>query len=380
MSGAPKFGRRENHHQTTGTRLAWVQRPVANVRHDLLSFYIFITQMMLLKMPLLNLTNVGLTNESYSEQQESVIRQALKIAGGLQPNAEITEKIARYKRALAPHRKLPEDVLRHIFTLLCEDDPNIYPNTPALVLSYVCSAWRFIVLQMPHLWISVKVIMKTDFRQSYLISVKNDHKIRLAKMWLSRGGSLPRLLVLRSNPSRIHDPIKQLILPYPYRVLELSLYWMDLQWAWDIQPEYMVPLEILKIDCDSSGFQRFPEYTLPFQAQMPNLTHLSLDRCIRLDFQTLGTNIPWHQLISLRLDYPIPFMTCLNVILRQGLTLTSCYLRPDADPDSTINPDPEPLVLPRILTIELRCYGLLLAQSFDRWVETPNSLHRLIIS
>ncbi|KAF8337149.1 hypothetical protein F5887DRAFT_985466 [Amanita rubescens] len=329
-------------------------------------------------MPLLNLTNVGLTNEAYSTQQESIIRQALKVAEGLQPNAEIMEKIARYKRALAPHKKLPEDVLRHIFTLLCEDDPIIYPNPPAVALSYVCSAWRCIVLQMPHLWISVQVIMEKVLRwQSSIVNSKNNHKIRLAKMWLSRGGSLPRLLVVRSTSSRIYEPIKQLILPHPYRRLELSLYWMDLRCVWDIQPEYMMPLEILKIDC-YFYLHPSPEFTLPLQAKMPNLTHLSLDRYIRLDFQTLGTNIPWHQLISLRLDSPIPFMTCLNVILRQGLTLTSCYLHPDANPDSTINPDLEPLVLPRILTIELCCYSFLLARAFDRWVETPNSVHRVI--
>ncbi len=80
-----------------------------------------------------------------------------------------------------------------------------------------------------------------------------------------------------------------------------------------------------------------------------------------------------HTLASANLSQD--WLACLNVILRQGLTLASCYLRPDADP---IDPNAKPFVLPGIITIELRCRGFLNARIFDRCVKTPNSLRRVI--
>ena len=59
----------------------------------------------------------------------------------------LRDDASRYRIALAPHKKLPEDVLRYIFTLSCTNAPDT-PDT-ALALSQVCSEWRHIALDMP---------------------------------------------------------------------------------------------------------------------------------------------------------------------------------------------------------------------------------------
>ena len=75
----------------------------------------------------LNLSKVGLSNSSYSAAEEALIQQVLiaterpciiakqaRIAAE-EKLAELIEQVARYKIALAPHKRLPEDVLREIF-------------------------------------------------------------------------------------------------------------------------------------------------------------------------------------------------------------------------------------------------------------------------
>lgn len=61
--------------------------------------------------------------------------------------AQLDEQIVRFRIAVAPHKKLPEDVLRYIFALSCADESNA-----ALVLSQVCSTWRRLVLDIPLLF------------------------------------------------------------------------------------------------------------------------------------------------------------------------------------------------------------------------------------
>ena len=61
--------------------------------------------------------------------------------------AQLDEQIVRFRIAVAPHKKLPEDVLRYIFTLSCADEPKA-----SLVLSQVCSAWRRLASDIPLLF------------------------------------------------------------------------------------------------------------------------------------------------------------------------------------------------------------------------------------
>jgi len=327
----------------------------------------------------LDLSKVGLTNELYSTEQEGLIRRAL-IAAEQQPlNAELAEQITRYREALAPHKKLSEDVLRHIFTLACDDsdvavlDPATANTQAAVKLSYVCSAWRRLALEIPRLWVQIKLEMQHSRRAD--IIDKNDRKIQLAEIWLARGGCLPRALFISSSQDRNYDPMKQLIFPYPYRILFLWLCERDLESLRDIEPEHMVPLEYLTIRWKNRQHQ-LRQFSLPLPAKIPNLSHLFLDFCIKVNLEKLVTAVPWDQLVRLELAFPVPSMTCFNVILRQGMSLMQCILHPATDPLFVVDPNAEPLVLPRMIIMILHCTSTTDAQLFDHWVETPNARRR----
>ncbi|KAF8624013.1 hypothetical protein AX14_011840 [Amanita brunnescens Koide BX004] len=99
----------------------------------------------------LNLSKVGRSNGLHSAAEEAVIQQALIAAEQAritteQKLAELTDQVTRYKIALAPHKKLPEDVLREIFNLVCHDQilslEDEDENSDVIQLSHVCSAWH----------------------------------------------------------------------------------------------------------------------------------------------------------------------------------------------------------------------------------------------
>ncbi|KAF8337148.1 hypothetical protein F5887DRAFT_985464, partial [Amanita rubescens] len=326
----------------------------------------------------LDLTKVGLTNESYSTEQEALIRRALTAAEQQLLNAEmIAKQITRYRVALAPHKKLSEDVLRHIFTLVCSDDSDVAVLDPgtantwaAVKLSHVCSAWRRLALKMPHLWIQIKLEMQHSHRADIIND--NDRKIQLAEMWLARGGCLPRTLFFSDSHNRTCDPIEKLVFPYSYRILHLWLYNRDLESLRDIEPKHMVPLEYLTIRWTNRQHWHC-QFLLPLPAKMPNLSRLCLDSCIEVNLDKLVTGVPWHQLTRIELSFPVPSVTCFNVILRQAMSLKHCILYPAMDSRFVIDTNAEPIILPRMMIMILHCTSTTDAQLFDRWVETPNA-------
>lgn len=62
----------------------------------------------------------------------------------------LEDKIARARAYMSPIRRLPNELLRHIFIMNFDE----YPCC-AWILSSVCSQWRRLVLSMPRLWSKV---------------------------------------------------------------------------------------------------------------------------------------------------------------------------------------------------------------------------------
>ncbi|KAF9065227.1 hypothetical protein BDP27DRAFT_1366594 [Rhodocollybia butyracea] len=104
------------------------------------------------------------------------------------------ERLERYATQLwslnSPFRKVPDDILRHIFNnsgdsmngfqvvnLECRlpmDTSQALMSKPAMVISSVCSRWRRNVLSMPALWSRVSLYLRwilraTLFRVEYLV-------------------------------------------------------------------------------------------------------------------------------------------------------------------------------------------------------------------
>ncbi|KAF8634636.1 hypothetical protein AX17_004132 [Amanita inopinata Kibby_2008] len=101
--------------------------------------------------------------------------------------------IKHYKAALAPHKRLPTDVLRKIFTQYARVDRKtriheIKEGTPQLVLLHVCSSWRQVALSTGELWSNVFVRLDG--------SCSDPRTLDIAKIWLKRAGSFPVYLQL----------------------------------------------------------------------------------------------------------------------------------------------------------------------------------------
>ena len=62
----------------------------------------------------------------------------------------LEDKIARARAYMSPIRRLPNELLRHIFIMNFDE----YPCC-AWILSSVCSQWRRLALSMPRLWSKV---------------------------------------------------------------------------------------------------------------------------------------------------------------------------------------------------------------------------------
>ena|SRR6266550_3455527 len=78
----------------------------------------------------IDLSSIGRTNKICSEKEETCIRNVLLVAesllqsgtvdGDLRQREEAVDLIGRCKIALAPHKRLPPDVLRSIFRFFGE--------------------------------------------------------------------------------------------------------------------------------------------------------------------------------------------------------------------------------------------------------------------
>ncbi|KAF9266661.1 hypothetical protein L218DRAFT_857509, partial [Marasmius fiardii PR-910] len=70
--------------------------------------------------------------------------------------------ITRYRSLLSPIRRMPPEILTHIFSFCCETN-TIEPENPptAISLSKVCGRWRQLVLASPRLWSSLTLKLDT---------------------------------------------------------------------------------------------------------------------------------------------------------------------------------------------------------------------------
>ncbi|KIL66442.1 hypothetical protein M378DRAFT_103501, partial [Amanita muscaria Koide BX008] len=117
----------------------------------------------------LDFSIVGLRNQSYSEQELDIVRRLRQtcmeklqvLRDGirvLRCDAERLEiQIQRLDIALAPHNKLPFEILLRIFELCCDKPAQIPAQNGIYTISHVCSLWRQIALSTPGFWANVSI-------------------------------------------------------------------------------------------------------------------------------------------------------------------------------------------------------------------------------
>ncbi|PFH46621.1 hypothetical protein AMATHDRAFT_69473 [Amanita thiersii Skay4041] len=139
-------------------------------------------------------------------------------------------QLDRCKIALAPYKKLPVDVLQHIFTLCVMDSPYDgiieFPHPPyrqerptQVILSHVCAHWRRIVLATPSLWAKLRLsdFLHNDFGAGELTEIIS--RIRGTPMSLS----ISQRFQNRNDKitTFVDKVLKEMITPH--RIRELSL-------------------------------------------------------------------------------------------------------------------------------------------------------------
>ena len=134
--------------------------------------------------------------------------------------AQDLSRIEFYREALAPHRKLPNEVLGEIFvyaTRIVTLPPKEYWREAPWNISHVCAKWRNIALSTPALWDYISVVHdvpNTIYHGSNLSPVRNTlvHSGHSLIVFNIRVPS-PTFLGYRGGQYRA-DPISTVIIPH----------------------------------------------------------------------------------------------------------------------------------------------------------------------
>ncbi|KAF8630892.1 hypothetical protein AX17_005250 [Amanita inopinata Kibby_2008] len=332
----------------------------------------------------MQLTDVGRTNRVHSDEEIKAILQSISdtehvlrnLDGDiaeltrskhalLKERRKITGQLKRYQIALAPHRKLPEDVVRYIITI-CAQDPQVVTipfsrkdTPPQLVLSHVCSAWRYCALTTPLLWnnIEIKTVPLT-----FCV-------VRIAQEWLSRATNHPISLKFifhfcsTGSEALANSVIRDMILPHQFKKLDIRFYYSGFQQIDNLHKDPTFDLcrllyslsyaeEIRLNGHVTMGHDRTSSFPLVGDGKFPHLKLLELN--LGRWFSSYDFGIPWHQLLHLNMSIsPVSAAWCLS-ILRQCVSLDRCRLFVTTEDTPEFTPPTKVIVLPNLRKLGLR--------------------------
>ncbi|KAJ6453103.1 hypothetical protein C8R45DRAFT_635618 [Mycena sanguinolenta] len=97
---------------------------------------------------------------------------------------ELENKFRSLRIELAPHKKLPPELLAQIFFFCSPPTEVVLPPKsahPLLTLTRICRAWRELALRIPEFWASISVTFTEEHNDV-------EHLTELSAQWLSRAG------------------------------------------------------------------------------------------------------------------------------------------------------------------------------------------------
>ncbi|KAF8338623.1 hypothetical protein F5887DRAFT_505476 [Amanita rubescens] len=332
---------------------------------------------------IVDLSSIGRTNRIYSEEEEAYIRNIL--LASRQQKEELVDLIDRCEVALAPHKKLPPDVLRSIFHA-CNETRVEFPlsmldtDLRLFHITHVCSAWRQLALETPALWSDVGIhlsCMKRSWHHEVLSP---------ARQWFARAQDMSRSLFIDLTWLEVYDSphlrdaweqilefvalyrLRDLELRYPINHLTLKL--PDHAWP-SIERLHLTgnTLDTINIVNTKSPFSDF--------GSLPNLKHLTIRHASNL--HGLDNVVQCHQLRILDMRQwifkhsEISPSSCLNV-LRQCQLLEFCSLPLAKEPSfvSTVASRDEKIVLANMDYLRLKFFDGSAASAFLQPLVTPN--------
>lgn len=210
-------------------------------------------------------------------------------------------RLKRLRARLAPHRKLPPEIISQIFRWCQEDCVNsLRPDrirSPAWDLSGVCDSWRTIALTEPSLWNRIEVPEHYSSSPTMIGT--------LSAIFSKKGGKGAVTFFVSLGCDEDWMMTQRLLFEHPLRLRELHL---------DIRTFPVPPFDVfhmfnnlksLKIDLGLLG--NFLPTGIPF-------IDLSTARDLR-DFTIQGTSSDLHRIILPKMSVPWTQLTILSISL-----------------------------------------------------------------
>ncbi|PFH46871.1 hypothetical protein AMATHDRAFT_50728 [Amanita thiersii Skay4041] len=254
---------------------------------------------------------------------------------------ELHNRLNSCNLALAPHRKLPEDVIRHIFTFCVSEttDLSLLPGSQQLpdevILTHVCSSWRRIALSTPSLWSNI------------LVSISDEISLFMAKEWVHRAGQA--LITMNLNLEYIESTsyefvVRELMYDRRFNLLILALSSLQLSELHNklqnIKRLHIESLDLVVQVCHSHGQSSLPSLELG-QSQCAHLHTVHLSSHFGLEINPRMFSLPWNQLRDLKVGPFVTVSQCLE-LLQQCTSLQTCRLAICKDENATENPSFDP--------------------------------------
>ncbi|KAF8635354.1 hypothetical protein AX17_003938 [Amanita inopinata Kibby_2008] len=232
----------------------------------------------------------------------------------------LSRNLTYYKAAVAPHKRLPDDVLREIFIACARSRGTVqFPlcvngrHIPQLTLSHVCSTWRRVALSTGELWGNVNITYPW-----------NKNTWDAIETWFRRAGRSPvtlELSTLYSDPTADFQKLFSCA-----RITHLNLMITIGQLVkLSVLPDDVLPdVEVIRL--------RLAVDVIPPLRRLPSFLRLTqFFHCYSLRSDIRGLTLPWSQMRYFDIHMStISVIQCLD-LLRQMVSLEACRVHINED-------------------------------------------------
>ena len=226
---------------------------------------------------------------------------------------KIAQRVQSYRIIIAPHRRLPPEILSEIFRYCVAPEIRVGSKPFTGPLDLVCSRWRRIALGTPGLWNEIHI----DYGDwsDYRILTKE------AKLRLSRSGYAPLSLTISGvRTSKSFNAVSDLVIPHAGHLASLS-----------VKSSTKSLMEFLLLPPASVAHLKSVELCFLDDSPIPpnSLTWIASQNLRTVSLTAprhyASISFPWRQLTCLCLHTSIT-PTAAVVILQQCFNLKQCSL------------------------------------------------------
>jgi F-box-like len=287
-------------------------------------------------------------------------------------------RVAKFRAALAPHKKVPPEILSKIFLDACEDRPISLPphsRTRPLAISQVCARWRQVALNEPRLWNNLSITTNRRLGDPFPVRMR-DVFVRSAGMGIAL--TIDRRQYTGAPPEAA--TIIDIILPHLslFRYLDLTFHTKYFSPIFYCSPGSIDSLESVRMNLDWPQWDIFDPFighkqTMTLFAGARSLRGVEIRSCHGYDRSYMLTwnvlDLPWAQLTFLHLGPGVVVALSLaHDILEHSPQLVDCMLHltygPGWNPIRPRDPVPGPIICPDLTSFSVFFRNRLITDEF----------------